>query len=111
MSTPLLRNVPTVGLHFRTSDVKDRVNRYIGSAGLLAWLDAEPTNPHDPYAVKVNVRFPDGHTEHVGYIAATVSALVAAWLKGSSRDACSAIIGGKPGKAEVLITLETTEAV
>ena len=108
---PLLRNVPTVGQYFRSSDVKDKINRYIGSTHLPARLDAEPTNEHDKYAVKVVVLFPDGTTEHVGYIAATVSALVFAWLGAgdTSTDVCTVNIVGKAGKAEILVTLETPE--
>jgi hypothetical protein len=99
-------------MYFRSSAIKDKINRHIGSNNLPAALEAEPGNEHDPYAVKLGVQFPDGSIEHVGYVPAIYSGLVYRWLEGGNDgDTCYVnIVADSKTKVGVPLIYLDTEA-
>jgi hypothetical protein len=96
MPTPLLRGLEVVGIHYRPDEVKARINAFPQGSAIEATLRAEPTNPHDPHAVAVDI---DGI--HIGYIPKTVSAMVALALGQHLH-----VVAEFPGRGKVALTVD-----
>lgn len=93
---PLFRNARIVGSSFRDEEAKTvYANLRVGDA---VQFELEPTNEHDPFAVKVVVK--DG--THVGYIGREMSAVLYATGVGDHIQAVVSEVGAKGG---VMITV------
>lgn len=104
-TTPILREQPVVGLFFRTPETKDLVRRHAGSS-VSARLVPEPTNEHDAHAVAVHAAL-NGDWIVVGYLPASMSALVALWL--AMPEPSTTTLQIKPGKSlpDLLLSITT----
>lgn len=94
MTRPLIRDMKVVGTHFRTTTEKAAIAALSGTDA-DGYLEAEPTNEHDRYAVKVCTM----EGVHCGYIPATCSGLclVAFSLEDGQRQPAKLVVQATKG--------------
>lgn len=106
MPSPLIRDLQVVGLYFRDADTKNLVRGLVGSTR-PAMFEREPANEHDPHAVKVLLMDTANQWHHVGYVPASVSALVTLWLAVPEPFSCSVALVADKQLPKVLLSVVT----
>lgn len=77
-----------------------RIRAFIEGISIL--LAPDPYNPHDPSAVSILMRFPDGTTEQAGYVKREVAAILTPIL-GAGGELSGRIYRLYPGEAEMRV--------